>query len=251
MNIAIIGYGVVGKATHQSVLDNDPRVDIYDIDRKYSTQDSTHHVIFICVPTTNDADLLFLKHLCQMILETHRETYVCIRSTVPAGFVSQDFKCYGNRIWYFPEFLRERHWMKDSSNATWVIGCLDQVSPLLDKIFRSNPRIVVTPAEAEILKLMSNAYSAMHVVFANHIYDLSEKMQASYDVIQACHDLIKHKDQNYLQVTTELRGFGGKCLPKDLNCLISCLKQNNITQTLFDSIRDDNKKWPVTVRVDQ
>jgi UDPglucose 6-dehydrogenase len=251
MNIAIIGYGVVGKATHHSVLNNDSRVDVYDIDREYSVENPSYDLVFICVPTSNAEDLSLLKRLCLDILENHGQTCICIRSTVPVGFVSRDLRCHGNRVWYFPEFLRERHWLKDSLNATWVIGCLDQIPPLLDKIFRSNPRIVVTPAEAEILKLMSNTYSAMHVVFANHIYDLSEKMQASYDVIQDCHDLIKHKDQTYLQVSPELRGFGGKCLPKDLDCLISNFEKSKITQTLFNSIRDDNKKWPITVREDQ
>jgi len=39
------------------------------------------------------------------------------------------------------------------------------------------------------------------------------------------------------------RGFGGKCLPKDLDFLIETLDKHNINQNWFKHIRELNKKW--------
>lgn len=251
MRTAIIGYGIVGRATHHSVLDHDPGVDIFDIDRPYIGSDLAHDMIFVCVPTANEADIADLKLLCQRILEQQPDALVCIRSSVPVGFVSNELVQYAPRLLYFPEFLRERHWLKDSLAADWIIGCAQSIQPRLDSIFTAKVPIYIGLAEAEILKMMANAYAAMHVVFANHIHDISAEMGANYDVIQTCHDSVKHRDQSYLEVTPKLRAFGGKCLPKDLEFLISSFEKSNVTQTLFNSIRDDNKKWPITVREDQ
>jgi UDPglucose 6-dehydrogenase len=251
MKTAIIGYGIVGKATHYSVLGHDPGVDLFDINRPYIGSGLAHDTIFVCVPTANELDIAELKLLCQHILEQQPNALVCIRSSVPVGFVSKELVQYVPRVVYFPEFLRERYWHKDSLSANWIIGCSESVQARLDHIFHAKVPVYLGLAEVEILKMMANAYAAMHVVFANHIYDLSTEMGARYDIIQACHDSVKHRDQSYLAVKPDLRAFGGKCLPKDLEFLISSFEKNNITQTLFNSIRDDNKKWPITIRNDQ
>jgi UDP-glucose 6-dehydrogenase len=39
------------------------------------------------------------------------------------------------------------------------------------------------------------------------------------------------------------RGFGGKCLPKDLDFIISSLDSCNIDNEWFKNIRELNKQW--------
>jgi UDPglucose 6-dehydrogenase len=108
----------------------------------------------------------------------------------------------------------------------------------------------MTAIEGEILKMMVNSYSALRVVFANHIYAVSQHTGADYDKIEHAYNLVEHSDQNYLKVNDHLRAFGGKCLPKDLQFLIETFDQLNLPQTLLTSTQNDNQHWPITVRKD-
>jgi UDPglucose 6-dehydrogenase len=121
---------------------------------------------------------------------------------------------------------------------------------IFDRFCINKQATYVTVLEAEIIKMMANSFAAMNVVFANHIYDISTKLGARYHVVEAAHDQVRHRDQNYLKVTPELRGFGGKCLPKDLAFLIKTFEHHDISQSLFNGIQQDNNKWPTTVRID-
>jgi UDP-glucose 6-dehydrogenase len=46
-----------------------------------------------------------------------------------------------------------------------------------------------------------------------------------------------------LSVTDEFGGFGGSCLPKDVNAFNSLIKKHNLDINLFDCIIDENKKY--------
>lgn len=249
-NIAIIGYGIVGKATHHSVLADDPNVTLYDINNPYTAASPSHDLIFVCVPTSDAADLERLRTLCLDIIAQDPGVTLCIRSSVPVGFLSQQLQQHAARLIYFPEFLRERRWLQDAKIGAWIIGCDHSCRGVLDEFCQHKEVMFVSTIEAEIIKMMANSYAAMNVAFANHIYDLSQQLGARYSVIESAHDRVRHRDQNYLKVTPELRGFGGKCLPKDLDFLIDTFAKNNLDQTLFDGIKQDNRKWPTTVRLD-
>lgn len=100
-------------------------------------------------------------------------------------------------------------------------------------------------SELEILKLMSNNYYAMKVVFANHYYDLCKKYNAEYDIV--LDSFYKTKNgQSYMDVNENLRGYGGKCLPKDIDFAMNIFDDSK----LFESIKIDNQKWKTTIRTD-
>jgi len=60
--------------------------------------------------------------------------------------------------------------------------------------------------------------------------------------------IISTHPESYLEVNEDLRGFGGKCLPKDLDFIINTFNQLGLSQTLFDSVKKDNEQWKITVR---
>lgn len=71
---AIVGYGIVGRATHDAVLDYSP-VDIYDVKNIDLIVDHTYDVVFVCTPTADQSDLDQLTNLlrsladkCQIIM---------------------------------------------------------------------------------------------------------------------------------------------------------------------------------------
>lgn len=249
MKTAIVGYGIVGKATHHCVLNNSTDVDIYDIDNISDFDKVVYDLVFVCIPTSSHSDLDALTTFVRKILD-NTATSVCIRSSVPVGFISQGFADVADRVIYFPEFLRERRWKEDSEIAPWVVGSTSEARSLLDSFAHGKELLFMTVTEAEILKMMVNAYSALRVVFANHIYSISQQLDADYATIERHYNLVEHKDQNYLKVNDQLRGFGGKCLPKDLKFLIETFSKLGIEQTLLTSTQVDNEQWPTTVRQD-
>ena len=52
---------------------------------------------------------------------------------------------------------------------------------------------------------------------------------------------------NYLDCNKDLRGFGGMCLPKDVNALNYLIKKLNVDVDFFKNLSDENKKYKTTV----
>ena len=71
-NVAIIGYGIVGKATHEVLLDH-INVEIHDPEKGHKCDYKSADVVFICTP---------YEHVGNYIndLKSHKRTY--IRSTI-------------------------------------------------------------------------------------------------------------------------------------------------------------------------
>ncbi len=248
MITAILGYGIVGRATHESVLGNNSDVLTFDLDNRQDFWGRAFGLVFVCLPTANASDLEYLEHVCRRIAAEQPRATIVVRSTVPPGFISQSLVDIGHRIIYFPEFLRERCWQQDSEIGTWVIGGQAATCEIMHDLARGRALHQMTHAEAEMLKMMVNAYAATRVVFANHVYDLCQRLGADYDTVRQGYAMVNHQDQDYLDVSETLRGFGGKCLPKDLEFLIGAFQDQQLRQTLFNAVRLDNHKWPITVK---
>lgn len=248
MKIAVLGYGIVGQATHSAVLAHDPSVATFDLHNRQDFWCESFDVVFVCLPTTNADDLGYVAHVCRRIAAEQPRATIVLRSTVPPGFVSRDLQDVNHRIIYFPEFLRERCWQQDSELGAWVIGCHVSLSHIIGDLAGTREVLHMTHAEAEMLKMMVNAYAATRVVFANHVYDLCQRLGADYDQVRQGYAMVNHQDQDYLDVSESLRGFGGKCLPKDLDFLIKSYQDHDLRQTLFNAVKLDNHRWPTTTK---
>jgi len=240
--IGIIGYGVIGKVTHQ-VLFPEENIIIHDI--KFNTNISDlfqSEMVFICIPTNNYSDILEIKNIVSLFVDKSPETEIAIRSTVIPGF----FNSIDGKLTYFPEFLRERNAIDDAKNSNVLFYATNQENSKLEKYDKFNYKLKkIEISELEVLKLMSNNYYSMKVVFANHYYDICKNYKADYDVVLDSFYQVKN-GQSYMEVNENLRGYGGKCLPKDIDFAISIFEDCN----LFKSIKEDNKKWKTTIRND-
>ena len=240
--IGIIGYGVIGKTTHQ-VLFSIENVKIHDIIMNTDISDLFgSELVFVCIPTNNHSDILEIKNIIKIFQNQSPETEIVIRSTIIPGFFNE---ITGN-VTYFPEFLRERNAINDAKNAEVLFYASNLKKSKLQNYDQFNFKLKrIAFSELEILKLMSNNYYAMKVVFANHYYDICKKYGADYDVLLYSFRQTKN-GQSYMEVNENLRGYGGKCLPKDMDFSIDIF--NNCK--MFQSIKEDNQKWKTTVRED-
>jgi UDPglucose 6-dehydrogenase len=243
---AIVGYGIVGRATHDALLDHEP-VDIYDVKNIEMIVDHAYDQVFVCTPTADQDDLDQLTGLLRRL--ANNCGIIVVRSTVPVGFFHDRTPDLLGKICYCPEFLRERYWKTDSRQNKIVVGHDADIAKF-ESVFSTKHAIFMTIHEATILKMMCNSYAALRVVFANHVYAVSQAVGANYQNIYGAFQHVNQRDQDYLDVHESLRGFGGKCLPKDLDFLIATMQELQLPQSLLTSIQQDNTNWPITVRSD-
>lgn len=244
MKLGIAGYGIVGKATHKGLL-NGQAVIIHDIANGTTIEDLyICNYVFFCIPTDTDASIQLLVEEIRRLKAVNANCTIVIRSTVPVGTCSMIESFINDKIYYLPEFLRERVWETDCLNRPIVVGHNNQAVPLW---LQGQECIFCSLEEAEVIKMLSNNMAAARVVFANHMYELSNAVGANYNIVLDAYLKVNH-DQNYLEVSEGMRAFGGKCLPKDLDFLISTFNKLNIPQTYFTAMKEDNALWPVTVR---
>ena len=239
--VGILGYGYVGKATHKGIL-KDAKTIIYDI-----MFDVDKHIIykadtvFICIPTNTDEDIDIIIAEIKELQEHTPDVKIIIRSTLPLGACHRIQEEVGPII-YIPEFLRERYWDTDCLKRPLVVGY--DVANFLPDWLENEEITECGTEEAELVKMFANNFASVRIAFANVFYDLAESVGADYDVVKEMFFKIQ-QDQTYMDVPGHdgTRGFGGKCLPKDLDFLIETLDQHNIDQNWFKHIRELNKGW--------
>jgi len=240
VQFGILGYGYVGKATHKGLLNNG---DVLIHDTLRQTQSSIlkdADTVFVCLPTETEDQIVILNDELQKIQNFNPNVQFIIRSTLPLGTCEQIQNLVGNII-YIPEFLRERYWETDCAKRPLIVGSDDRSLP--DWLLAEHIHTCSTK-EAELAKMYSNNLNVVKIAFANVFYDLAETVGADYDTVKDAVLKIQH-DQTYLDMPGHdgTRGFGGKCLPKDLDFIIASLEAHNIDQNWFKHIRELNKQW--------
>lgn len=245
--IGIVGYGVVGKATKKALFP-DESVIIHDIFLETSLEDvCSCDLVFICIPTNTQQNIEELESLCLKISSLNSTIEIVVRSTVTPGFFDNLQEKIKNPLTYLPEFLRERYSLEDSINCKRMFYATNCNNSLLVNFNRFNYKLrKLEFFELELLKMMRNNYHAMKVVFANHYYDMCKKYDVSYDNLLSAFNKSKN-GQSYLEVNDNLRGYGGKCLPKDIDFMIDIFGDVE----LFKAIKNDNSKLKITVREDK
>lgn len=237
----ILGYGYVGKATHKGLL-NDSKAIVYDI--MFDTDKSIIYeanTVFICIPTNTDEDIDNIINEIKDIQSHNPDAIFVIRSTLPLG-ACEKIQSQVGFIIYMPEFLRERYWDTDCLKRPLIVGC--DVPNLLPEWLYKEEIHNCSTSEAELVKMFANNFAVVRIAFANVFYDLAQSVGADYNTVKDMFFKIQ-QDQTYMEVPGHdgTRGFGGKCLPKDLDFLIDTLDKHNIDQNWFKHIRELNNGW--------
>lgn len=253
-DIGIVGYGIVGQAVHYGF--SRANVHIYD---KYKDTDSLESVvanseyIFIGLPTPTMADesgidLSIVEEMVKKIakLASGTDKIVIIKSTVTPGTTAKYIKKYPQLLFCFnPEFLRESSFLSDFVNADRiVIGAesdevFRRVSSLYQSITPAVPIFYTDPTTAEMVKYMANCFLATKVIFANEMYDICEKIGVKYEEVKKMVVADRRIEDGHLDITT-LRGFGGKCFPKDLLSLRAMAKTKGVDTAILDAVWKKN-----------
>lgn len=253
-NIGIIGLGMVGMQVQRWFKSKNHKIFAYD---KFKASDSWEDVdgaqiIFLCLPTPysnkekSGVDLSAFKEIIGCFKQP--KLFV-VKSTVPAG-TTEKLQTFFPRHYFMhnPELLTEATaWQDFSKPALQLIGYTQKSRPLVKNVLTILPPAkytkIMSATAAEIFKYSRNAFFATKIIFANQIYDLCQAYHVDYKIIQKALAAEPWIGGNHLHVIhKKYRGFGGKCLPKDLKTLIKVFKYKKIKPELFKAVDKINNE---------
>jgi UDPglucose 6-dehydrogenase len=231
--------------------------------------------IFICVGTpplpNGDADLSAIDHVARMVAaEATTPKLVIEKSTVPARTgheLKRALSVYARkpgvplRVASNPEFLREGTAVEDFLHPDRVVvGVEDEVAerqlyeiyrPVLERKFKcpihadgcpDGPAaqwLVTTINSAELIKHASNSFLALKVSYANMVADLAEKLGADIGEVTRAMGMDPRIGPSFLNAGL---GFGGFCLPKDLQAFVRLAERCGVDFSMLKSAEKINKQ---------
>ncbi|MGB9106455.1 MAG: UDP-glucose/GDP-mannose dehydrogenase family protein [Terriglobales bacterium] len=231
-------------------------------------------VLFVCVGTpplpNGEADLSAVDNVARLIAKVARTPKLVVeKSTVPIQTgqqVKRALAVYGRqheklfRVASNPEFLREGTAVTDFLHPDRiVVGVDDHESeqilrdmyrPIVERNFhcrvhsnncgvRPAPRFLVTTINsAELIKHASNSFLALKISYANLIADVCEQMGADIAQVTQAMGMDPRIGSAFLNAGL---GFGGFCLPKDVQAFIHLGETAGVDMAMLRSAEEINK----------
>lgn len=152
-----------------------------------------------------------------------------------------------HRFVYNPEFLTEATaWWDFTEPWIQIFGCPHESLKLIHDILipllpKAPITKVISPLDAEYVKHATNSYYATKVIFFNQLYDMVKKGNADYETVRDI--MVQDRrigDSHSIIMHNGYRGFGGKCLPKDIDALNYVGQSPLLTKVI--EINDELKK---------
>jgi UDPglucose 6-dehydrogenase len=263
MNIGVIGYGYVGRATGEGFGTN-PHNKIFWYDKFKESPNTLREVIeksdfiFIAVPTPIFADYSGMDmSIVESVVDevapkiSGSDKILIIKSTSLPGFTKKMSEKYPEVNFVMnPEFLTQKNANADFLKPfRTVIGSDsrdvgERVQRLYETILpKKQPYFIISSTSAELAKYMSNLILASKVLLGNEFYDIAQKVEANYIEVQTAVEADP-------RIGTHLgvpgpdgdRGFGGACFPKDMVGILGLAKKENVDVSALDAIWKKNLK---------
>lgn len=258
--VAIIGYGYVGKAMFNLFLDH-YQMSVYDKETSISTpcradqqEINKCDLAIVCVPTPRgeegECDISALHETFKWL----RVKNVVIKSTVEVGTTHRLQNLYPrHNIVFSPEYAGESsYWSSykfhtDVKEMPYFIFGGQDPSPIIDfylPVLGPEKEYIITDSKsAEMAKYMENCFYATKVAFCNEMYDICSASNVDYNVVRELWLKDPRINRMHTAVFKDKRGFGGKCLPKDLSALITSAEKSGKSATILKAVQQANKDW--------
>ncbi|MFC1754584.1 UDP-glucose dehydrogenase family protein [Thermoproteota archaeon] len=211
-------------------------------------------IIFIAVGTPpkddGDADLTSIENVSSTIAENMTSYKLIVeKSTVPVEtgkWIEHTVKINSKKGVSFdvasnPEFLREGTAIRDFLNPDRiVIGVSSKkAKDLLLKLYKPirAPKIITDIKSAELIKHASNSFLATKISFINAVSKVCDISGADILKVAEGMGLDKRIGRSFLDAGL---GFGGFCLPKDLDAFVRISDKLGYDFTLLKAVRQIN-----------
>ena len=217
-----------------------------------SIKDSS--IIFIAVGTppkdSGEADLAAVENVSSVIALNMKSYKLIVgKSTVPVEtgrWIEHTVKInlkkgVGFDVASNPEFLREGTAISDFLNPDRIVLGVSskKAKDLLLDLYKpiKAPKIVTDIKSAELIKHASNSFLAMKISYVNAVSKICELSGA--DVMKVAQGMGMDKRINRTFLDAGL-GYGGFCLPKDVDAFINISEKLGYKFNLLKAVRDIN-----------
>lgn len=152
-----------------------------------------------------------------------------------------------------PEFLREGHCWQDFIEADRIVlGCdVEWGRDMLRKLYAPMqiPVCYVSPSTSEFIKYLSNALLATLISYSNEMAQIGETIRdiQVVDAFRILHMDKRWKSGEMASYAYPGCGYGGYCLPKDTNALLSAAREHGVEPAILCSVIQTNDERPITV----
>lgn len=253
MKIALCGYGYVGKAQLKLIANDKDEYYIYDPAQGFDDKEKVNQsdIAFIAVPTPMEDSGQCNTSIVEDIASWIETPLVIIQSTIEIGTTDNLNYNYGDRFVFQPEFFGETvgHPMMDKNNRTFIIlggpdHLTEEAAEFYHSVYNSTVHIARTNARtAELCKYMENAFIAIKVTFVNEMYEIAQAMDVNFHDLRELWLLDPRVSRYFSFVHKKDRGFGGKCLPKDVNALVYKAREEGYEAEFLKEVLKSNERF--------
>lgn len=211
-------------------------------------------IIFIAVGTPpkgdGDADLTAIEHVSRAVAEAMTSYKIIVeKSTVPVEtgqWIEHTIRINLKKGIPFdvasnPEFLREGTAIHDFLNPDRIVigASSKKAKDLLLDLYKpiQSPKIVTDIRSAELIKHASNSFLATKISFINAVSKVCEVSGADILQVALGMGLDRRIGKAFLDAGL---GFGGFCLPKDLDAFIKISEKLGYDFKLLKAVREAN-----------
>ena len=255
--VAIIGNGYVGKAYAKLF----PSAVIYNrhpdkgVVNRFEVNQCD--LAIICVPTKMNDDGSADISIIEEVLVWLNTPLILIKSTVPPGTTKSLKMKFRKRICHSPEYVGEGgyyipfwqfpHPTEPIHHSFMIIGgdqedrdeILDIFYPVLGA---TKTYLQVDETTSELIKYMENCAIATKVTLCNEFYEIAKVFGVSYPQVREGFILDERQGKMFTAVYKDKRGFGGKCLPKDLNAIAYASETAGYKAEFLESVLKNNER---------
>jgi UDP-glucose 6-dehydrogenase len=89
---------------------------------------------------------------------------------------------------------------------------------------------------------MENSFLALKVAFCNEFFDLCQSLGIDYDLVRDAWLQDRRMGASHTLVTAE-RGYGGKCLPKDIAAVCDSARRLGVPMEVLEAAQRSNSKY--------
>jgi len=279
--ITIYGFGYVGRALWRFLKDHyevqvydprcvvralldacvrnpeDPEVEEAQVISEETEIKPTKYAV-VCVPTPPKKDGSCDTSAVENIIRESSHDFYLIKSTVVPGTTKRLAEETDKKIAFSPEYLGEGkyeipfwqnypHPTNMRLHTFHIFGGPAEVTKefinLWQKVAGWHATYHQTDSTtAELVKYMENAFLATKKIFCDEFYDIAEKLGVDYNELVELWLLDGRIGRTHTRIFPDNRGFGGKCLPKDVKAIAKHMEKKGYEPKLLKQVLSINKR---------